>query len=161
MSDVVEIFTDGACSGNPGPGGWAAILVARGVEKTISGSAAATTNNRMEMTAALEALKRLKRPCVVKLYSDSAYLVSAFTKGWIENWQRNGWLNAAKDPVSNPDLWQELLQAAKAHQVTWIKVRGHADHEYNNRCDKLAVAEIKKIRLPGKPNKKPAEQGLS
>jgi ribonuclease HI len=115
----------------------------------------------MEMTAALEALKRLKRPCVVKLYSDSAYLVSAFTKGWIENWQRNGWLNAAKDPVSNPDLWQELLQAAKAHQVTWIKVRGHADHEYNNRCDKLAVAEIKKIRLPGKPNKKPAEQGLS
>ncbi|MDW7658848.1 MAG: ribonuclease HI [Bacillota bacterium] len=161
MGEVVEIYTDGACSGNPGPGGWAAILVARGVEKTISGSAVATTNNRMEMTAAIEALKRLKRPCMVKLYSDSAYLVSAFTRGWIGNWQRNGWHNAAKDPVSNTDLWQELLQAARSHQVTWIKVRGHADHEYNNRCDKLAVAEIKKIRLSGKKAQTPAEQGLS
>ena len=161
MGEVVEIYTDGACSGNPGTGGWAAILVARGVEKTISGSAVATTNNRMEMTAALEALKRLKRPCVVNLYSDSAYLVSAFTRGWIENWQRNGWRNAAKDPVSNTDLWQELLQAAKPHRVTWIKVQGHADHEYNNRCDKLAVAEIKKFRLAGRQTAEPAEQGLS
>lgn len=159
MADVVDIYTDGACSGNPGPGGWAAILVARGVEKVISGSAAATTNNRMEMTAAIKALRQLKRSCTVRLYSDSAYLVSAFTKGWISQWQRNGWRNAAKDPVSNPDLWQDLLQAAKPHHVTWIKVQGHADHAYNNRCDKLAVAEIKKIRLTGRPDPQNAETG--
>ena len=148
MPDQVDIYTDGACSGNPGPGGWAAILVARGVEKTISGSELSTTNNRMEMTAAIEALKQLKRPCQVRLYSDSAYLVSAFTRGWLDNWQHNGWRNAARDPVSNMDLWQDLLQQAGRHQVEWIKVRGHADHEYNNRCDQLAVAQISKLRGP-------------
>ncbi len=142
----VEIYTDGACSGNPGPGGWAAILIAQGVEKEISGSDPSTTNNRMELTAALEALKRLKRPCSVKLYSDSAYLVSAFNQGWIANWQRNGWKNSAGDPVSNPDLWQALLKAKDSHQVTWVKVKGHADNDYNNRCDKLAVDEIKKLK---------------
>lgn len=142
----VDIYTDGACSGNPGPGGWAAILMVPGIEKTISGSEAATTNNRMELTAALEALKALKWSCQVRLYSDSAYLVSAFTRGWLENWQRNGWKNAAKDPVSNLDLWQALLEAARPHQIEWIKVQGHADNEYNNRCDQLAVAEIRKLR---------------
>jgi ribonuclease HI len=148
---TVEIYTDGACSGNPGPGGWAAVLIARGTEKEISGNAAATTNNRMELTAALEALRRLKKPCQVRLYSDSAYLVSAFTKGWLVNWQRNGWKNAANDPVSNMDLWQEILAAAGPHQIEWIKVRGHADNAYNNRCDQLAVAEIKKMRQPVPP----------
>ena len=140
----VEIYTDGACSGNPGPGGWAAILKANQNEKEVTGSEAATTNNRMELTAAIEALKCLKKPCQVKLYSDSAYLVSAFNQGWLKNWQRNGWRNAANDPVSNPDLWQALLLASAPHEIEWIKVKGHSDNIYNNRCDKLAVAEIKK-----------------
>lgn len=149
MADLVEIYTDGACSGNPGPGGWAAILMARGLEKTISGGQASTTNNRMELTAAVEALSCLKKPCQVRLFSDSAYLVSAFTKGWLANWQNNGWKNAAGDPVSNLDLWQLLLAAASPHQVEWVKIKGHADDELNIRCDRLAVAEIKKIRQNG------------
>lgn len=149
MTDRVEIYTDGACSGNPGPGGWAAVLLARGAEKEISGSELSTTNNRMELTAAIEALRCLKKPCKVKLHSDSAYLVSAFNQGWLANWQRNGWRNAAKDPVSNPDLWQALLEVAGQHEIEWIKVKGHADNEMNNRCDKLAVAEIRKIRTNG------------
>lgn len=139
----VDIYTDGACSGNPGPGGWAAILLSGGHEKIISGGVPATTNNRMELTAAIEALKCLKKPCQVRLFSDSAYLVSAFNQGWLQNWQRNGWKNAANDPVSNPDLWQELLAASNPHRMEWIKVKGHADNPYNNRCDKLAVAQIK------------------
>lgn len=146
MADLVEIHTDGACSGNPGPGGWAAILRARDAEKEISGGVESTTNNRMELTAAIEALGRLKKPCQVRLFSDSAYLVSAFTKGWLQNWQRNGWRNSAGDPVSNPDLWQALLSAASLHQIEWIKVKGHADNDLNNRCDRLAVAEVKKFR---------------
>jgi ribonuclease HI len=146
MLENVEIYTDGACSGNPGPGGWAAILLARGKEKVISGGEASTTNNRMEITAAVEALTRLKKPCSVRIFSDSAYLVSSFTQGWIMNWQKNNWKNAAGDPVSNQDLWRELLQAAAQHQIEWIKVKGHQDHELNNRCDKLAVAEIRKMR---------------
>lgn len=148
-ADWVEIYTDGACSGNPGPGGWAAVLRSRGVEKEISGGEQSTTNNRMELTAAIEALRRLKKPCHVRLFSDSAYLVSAFNQGWLANWQRNGWRNAAGDPVSNPDLWQALLAAAKPHAIEWIKVKGHADNEQNNRCDKLAVAEIRKLRSGG------------
>jgi ribonuclease HI len=144
---AVDIYTDGACSGNPGPGGWAGILIANGSEKIVSGSDPATTNNRMELTAAIEALKALKKPCRVRLFSDSAYLVSAFNLGWLRNWQRNGWRNAANDPVSNPDLWQALLQASAPHMIEWVKVKGHTDNEYNNRCDKLAVAEIKKMRL--------------
>ncbi len=160
MAETIEIYTDGACSGNPGPGGWAAILTAQGVEKVISGGALSTTNNRMELTAALEALKCLKRPCSVHLYSDSAYLVSAFVKGWLAHWQKNGWRNAAGDPVSNPDLWQALLQTATPHKIEWIKVKGHADHVYNNRCDQLAVAEIKKIRSAGDKPQSP-ETGKS
>ena len=149
MADLVEIYTDGACSGNPGPGGWAAILLTRGFEKIISGGEASTTNNRMELTAAIEALTCLKKPCQVRLFSDSAYLVSAFTKGWLANWQQNGWKNAAGDPVSNLDLWQLLLAASSQHQIDWVKIKGHADDEQNIRCDRLAVAEIKKIRQNG------------
>ncbi len=149
MPDSVEIYTDGACSGNPGPGGWAAILRAKGVEKEISGHEPSTTNNRMELRAVIEALSCLKKPCQVQVFSDSAYVVSAFTKGWLNTWQKNGWRNASNDPVSNPDLWQALLAASSIHQIEWIKVKGHADHELNNRCDKLAVAEIKKLREKG------------
>ena len=142
-TDVV-IYADGACSGNPGPGGWAAILIAMGVEKEISGFDPDTTNNRMELTAALEALKELNRPCNVTVYSDSAYLVSAFNENWIQNWQKRNWKNAAGMPVSNRDLWEALWEEQKQHTMTWKKVRGHADNPYNNRCDKMAVNEIKK-----------------
>ncbi|MHB1483899.1 MAG: ribonuclease HI [Saccharofermentanales bacterium] len=140
----VTIYTDGACSGNPGPGGWAAILIANGVEKEISGSVESTTNNRMEMTAAIEAFKALKVPCNVTLYSDSSYLVNAFLQNWIVNWKSNGWKNASKVPVSNMDLWLVLDELASVHSVRWEKVKGHSDNQYNNRCDKMAVMEIKK-----------------
>ncbi|MBP7402687.1 MAG: ribonuclease HI [Clostridia bacterium] len=142
----VDVYTDGACSGNPGPGGWAAILVAAGKEREITGFEPSTTNNRMELTAAIEALRRLKRPCDVRLYSDSAYLVSAFTRGWLVNWKKNGWKNASRDPVSNQDLWEELDRLAAVHRIEWIKVAGHADNEKNNRCDALAVASIREGR---------------
>lgn len=142
----VRIYTDGACSGNPGPGGWAAILLSGNAEKVISGYEEATTNNRMELTAAVEALSILNKPCDVTLYSDSAYLVSAFNQGWLIKWQANGWKNAARQPVSNPDLWQKLVELAGRHRMRWIKVKGHSDNEYNNRCDQLAVAEIKRSR---------------
>lgn len=143
---AVEIYTDGACSGNPGPGGWAAILVAGGREKEVSGGEESTTNNRMEMTAAIEALKRLNKSCSVHLYSDSAYLVNAFLQGWLISWKRNGWKNSTKQQVSNMDLWLELDRLASFHSITWCKVKGHSDHEYNNRCDALAVAEVLKIK---------------
>ncbi|HHY09138.1 MAG TPA: ribonuclease HI [Firmicutes bacterium] len=142
MKPEVAIYTDGACSGNPGPGGWGAVLLFGGHEKEISGSAAKTTNQRMEMYAAVRALRELKRPCRVKLYSDSAYLINAFTLGWLENWQRNGWLNARKDPVKNKDLWQKLLELSQKHEIEWIKVKGHSDDELNNRCDALARQAI-------------------
>ncbi len=138
----VTIYTDGACSGNPGPGGWAAIIRALGVEKEISGFSPDTTNNRMELTAALEALRSLNRPCRVDLYSDSAYLVSAFNENWIENWQKRGWKNSAKMPVANQDLWEGLWAEHLRHDIRWHKVKGHSDNEYNNRCDKMAVNEI-------------------
>ena len=140
----VMIYTDGACSGNPGPGGWAAIIIAQGVEKELSGFDVDTTNNRMELIAAIKALKALKRPCRVQLYSDSAYLVSAFNENWITNWQKNGWKNAAKMPVANRDLWQALWEEHLRHEITWYKVKGHADNEFNNRCDKMAVNEIQR-----------------
>ncbi len=138
----VIIHTDGACSGNPGPGGWAAIIQALGVEKEISGFSPDTTNNRMELTAALQALRSLNRPCRVDLYSDSAYLVSAFNENWIENWQKRGWKNSAKMPVANQDLWEGLWAENLRHDISWHKVKGHSDNEYNNRCDKMAVNEI-------------------
>jgi len=143
-SEVI-IYTDGACSGNPGPGGWAAYLEFNGKTKTISGGEVRTTNNRMELTAAIMALKALKRPCRAVIHSDSALLVNAFTKGWIENWQRKGWRKADKKPVENQDLWKELLASKNGHEVIWQKVKGHADNEINNLVDELAVAESKKF----------------
>ena len=142
----VMIYTDGACSGNPGDGGWGAILKYGEHEKEIAGFEENTTNNRMELKAAIEALKTLKMPCEVELYSDSAYLVNGFNNGWLENWKANGWVNSGKEEVKNIELWKELETLAGNHRVTWIKVKGHSDNEFNNRCDKLATGEIKKHR---------------
>ena len=136
--EKVIIYTDGACSGNPGPGGWGAILMYKGNRKEISGGKKDTTNNIMEITAVIEGLKLLKYPCEVDLYSDSAYVVNCFNQGWIYNWQKNNWKTADKSDVKNKELWQELLQLTKTHDVTFIKVKGHADNELNNRCDELA-----------------------
>jgi len=141
----VTIYTDGACSGNPGAGGWGAVLMYGSHKKELSGSDRETTNNRMELQAAIEALRILKEPCKVDLYTDSAYLCRAFTDGWLVNWQRNGWLNSKKQPVENKDLWQALLALTQTHQVSWIKVKGHSDNEWNNRCDALARAAIKTL----------------
>ena len=143
--DKVIIYTDGACSGNPGPGGWGAILMFNDVKKEISGGKKDTTNNIMEITAVIEALKHLKRPCEVVIYSDSAYVVNAFNNGWIYNWMRNNWKTSGKDPVKNKELWQELYALTKAHKVEFIKVKGHSDNEFNNRCDELARGEIIKL----------------
>lgn len=143
---VVTIYTDGACSGNPGPGGWAALLIWRGHEKELTGGAAMTTNNRMEMQAVIEALRALKAPCHVELHSDSALIINAFNKGWINGWQRRGWKKADKKPVENRDLWEEMLEAMEPHQVRWIKVKGHADNELNNRVDRLAVEAATRYR---------------
>ena len=142
----VTIYTDGACSGNPGPGGWGAVLMYGEHRKEISGGDAHTTNNRMELTGPIEALKLLKQPCKVRLYSDSAYLVNAFNQHWIANWQRNGWQTSQKKPVENKELWQRLLELCRTHEVEFIKVKGHADNAENNRCDELARAAIAKYR---------------
>lgn len=136
--DKVVIYTDGACSGNPGPGGWGTILMYKDIKKEISGRNDNTTNNIMEMTAVIEGLKMLKHECEVDIYSDSAYVVNAFNQGWIYNWQKNNWKTAGKDPVKNKELWEELYTLIKKHKVTFIKVKGHADNPYNNRCDELA-----------------------
>lgn len=146
MKPQVEIYTDGACSGNPGPGGWGAILRFGAHEKELSGFVPETTNQRMELLAAIKGLEGLKQPCRVKLYSDSAYLVNAFTQGWIPNWQRNGWLNAKKQPVSNADLWKKLIRLDNIHDIEWIKVKGHSDNKFNNRCDALARGAIEAQR---------------
>ncbi|MBQ9313799.1 MAG: ribonuclease HI [Clostridia bacterium] len=143
--DKVVIYTDGACSGNPGKGGWGAILMFGDVKKEISGNNPNTTNNQMELTAPIEALKLLKRPCEVKVYSDSAYLVNAFANGWIYNWKKNGWKTADKKDVKNKELWLEIDKLMQIHKIEWIKVKGHADNIYNNRCDELAVNAIKKL----------------
>ena len=134
----VTIYTDGACSGNPGPGGWGAILMYKDNKKEISGGKKDTTNNVMELTAVIEALKLLKYPCKVNVYSDSAYVVNAFLQHWINGWQRNNWKTSDKKDVKNKELWQELIELTKVHDVTFFKVKGHADNEYNNRCDELA-----------------------
>ena len=136
----VTIYTDGACSGNPGPGGWGAVLCYKGTEKELSGGEAMTTNNRMELTAAVSALKALKEPCRVYLYSDSKYLVDSLMKGWVIAWEKRGWVKADKKPALNADLWHELLRLDKVHEITYHWVKGHADDDYNNRCDELAVA---------------------
>lgn len=142
----VTVYTDGACSGNPGPGGYAAIIMVDGNKKEIYGAENNTTNNRMELMAAIEGLKVLKSPCDVTLYSDSAYLVNAYNNGWIYGWKKNGWKNSSKEPVKNIDLWQEIEGLRKVHTVTFIKVKGHADNEFNNRCDELAVNAIQKLQ---------------
>ena len=142
---TVTIYTDGACSGNPGPGGWAAILTFGGAEKELSGGEAHTTNNRMELTGVIRALAQLKEPCVVELYSDSKYVVDAISKGWAESWRKNGWRKADKKPALNIDLWEQLLELLARHQVHLHWVKGHASNEYNNRCDQLAVAERTKF----------------
>lgn len=134
----VTIYTDGACSGNPGPGGWGAVLIYGEHEKALSGGAGDTTNNRMEITAAIKAMKALKEPCKVRLYSDSAYLVNCMNQGWYRKWQQNGWLNGKKQPVENQDLWKDLLDEIKRHNVSFHKVKGHSDDALNNRCDELA-----------------------
>ena len=141
---TVEIYTDGACSGNPGVGGWCAILIYNGVTKTVSGYNKSTTNNRMELFAIIQGLATLKESCNVKLYSDSAYAINALTQGWLQAWNDNGWKTADKKEVKNVDLWKDLLIKMKPHRVEFIKVKGHADNEYNNLCDKCARAEIDK-----------------
>jgi len=141
----VIIYTDGACSGNPGPGGWAAVLIYGEHKKEISGRSKETTNNIMELTAILEALKALKNECEVELYSDSAYSVNAFNQGWIYNWIKKGWKTADGKEVKNKEIWQEIYDLTKKHKVTFNKVKGHSDVELNNRCDELARAEIDKI----------------
>ena len=146
MMKTVTIYTDGACSGNPGPGGWGAILEWQGHEKELSGGEAQTTNNRMELTAVLTALRLLKEPCTVELYSDSKYVVDAIDKGWLYGWQKKGWIKADKKPVLNVDLWQQLLPELARHDVHLHWVKGHAENEKNNRCDQLAVAESKKFK---------------
>lgn len=141
MKKEVMIYTDGACSGNPGPGGYAAILIYNGVEKIIKGNESNTTNNRMEVIAIIEGLKALKEKCNVTVYSDSAYAVNAINKGWIANWMRNGWKTANKQDVLNVDLWKELNDLVNNHKVEFIKVKGHSDNEYNNKCDLIARDE--------------------
>ena len=145
--DKVIIYTDGACSGNPGPGGWGAILMFNDIKKEISGGAKESTNNIMEITAVIEALKNLKRPCEVQVYSDSAYVVNAFNNGWIYNWMKNNWKTSGKEPVKNKELWQELYNLTKTHKVEFLKVKGHSDNEFNNRCDELARGEIIKMNI--------------
>lgn len=147
MKEVL-LYTDGACSGNPGPGGWGAILIYKGIEKLVSGGEYETTNNRMEITAVIEGLNSLKIvPCLVTVYSDSAYVVNAFEQKWIYGWIKNGWkksVNSSED-IKNRDLWEKLYALTKKHSVSFIKVKGHSDNEYNNRCDEMARNEIKKL----------------
>lgn len=142
----VTIYTDGACSGNPGPGGYGAILMYGEHKKELSGGDPNTTNNRMELMGVISALKALNRPCQVDLYTDSQYVVNAIEKGWARKWQANGWMRNKKDKALNPDLWQTLLELLEVHQVSFHWVKGHAENPYNNRCDELAVAESQKYK---------------
>ena len=142
---TVTLYTDGACSGNPGPGGWGAILQYGEYKKEMSGGEERTSNNRMELTAVIEGLRALKEPCQVELYSDSKYVVDALEKGWAVGWQKRGWVKSDKSPALNPDLWETLLELCKLHKVTCHWVKGHAQNEKNNRCDQLAVAESRKF----------------
>ena len=145
MADVT-IYTDGACSGNPGPGGYGAILLYGEHKKELSGGEAETTNNRMELMGVITALQALKRPCTVQLYTDSQYVVNAIEQGWAVKWRANGWMRNKKDKALNPDLWQTLLELLEVHQVKFHWVKGHAENPYNNRCDELAVAESRKFK---------------
>ncbi len=143
---AVTLYTDGACSGNPGPGGWACILIYGEHQKELSGGERNTTNNRMELTAVIQGLKALNRPCQVELYSDSKYVIDALEKGWAVGWRKRGWVKSDKKPALNPDLWEELLNLCQIHRMRYHWVKGHASDPYNDRCDQLAVAEWKKLK---------------
>ena len=143
---TVTLYTDGACSGNPGPGGWGVILDFNGHEKELSGGTENTTNNRMELTAVIEGLKALKEPCIVELYSDSKYVIDGLQKGWAVSWRKNGWKKADKKPALNPDLWEVLLNLTERHTLHYHWVKGHAENPKNNRCDEIAVAQWKAIK---------------
>lgn len=138
----IMLYTDGACSYNPGPGGWGAILEFMGIEKEISGFEPDTTNNRMELTAVIQGLMILKESCEVTIHTDSSYVLNGFEKGWIYNWQRNGWKNSKKQPVENQDLWKLLIDQSKIHKLIWVKVKGHSGHHYNERVDSLARNQV-------------------
>lgn len=142
---TVNVYTDGACSGNPGPGGWGAILRYGGAEKELSGGERETTNNRMELTAVIAALSALREPCTVELYSDSKYVVDAVTKGWVYGWKKKGWVKSDKKPALNVDLWEQLLPLLGYHEVRFHWLKGHNEHPENERCDRLAVAESRKF----------------
>ena len=142
---TVTIYTDGACSGNPGPGGWGAVLRYGEYEREMSGGEGSTTNNRMELTGVITALEALREPCIVELYSDSKYVTDALSKGWAVSWRKRGWIKADKKPALNADLWERLLSLAEMHELRCHWVRGHAENEYNNRCDRLAVAAREKL----------------
>ncbi|MFO7848039.1 MAG: ribonuclease HI [Balneolaceae bacterium] len=145
MKEVI-LYTDGACSGNPGPGGWGTLLIWNGKEKELSGGAPQTTNNRMEMQAIIEGLRALKEPCHVKVHSDSALIINTFQKNWIDGWKKRGWKKSNKKPVENQDLWKEMLKVMAPHKVDWIKVKGHSTNELNNRVDRIAVNASKQYQ---------------
>ena len=151
MKKRVTIYTDGACSGNPGPGGWGAILMYKDQRRELSGFEPETTNNRMELTAVIEAIRALKVPCDLSVHTDSAYVCNAFQNGWLENWSANGWKTVSKRPVENQDLWRALLVCMRDHTVRYVKVKGHSDNEFNNRCDELARLAIKQNVTPCEP----------
>ena len=141
----IDIYTDGSCRCNPGPGGWGAVLVYKGIEKELCGGECDTTNNRMELTAVIKALQALKEPCDITLTSDSKYVLDALTNGWAESWRAKGWKKADKSPALNPDLWEILLDEVKKHNITYVWVKGHAGHPYNERCDEMAQNESAKL----------------
>ena len=143
---TVTLYTDGACSGNPGPGGWGAILEYKGHEREMSGGDENTTNNRMELTAVIRGLQALKESCVVELYSDSKYVIDGLSKGWAAGWQKKGWIKSDKKPALNPDLWEQLLELTAKHEMRYHWVKGHAENPKNNRCDEMAVAQWKRIK---------------
>lgn len=143
----VRLYTDGACSGNPGPGGYGAILIYKGIEREISDYEISTTNNRMEIMAVIKGLELLKEPCEVTVYSDSAYVVNTIDKGWIYSWKKNNWIKSDKEKVKNIELWERMLELMQMHKVKFVKVKGHSDNTYNNRCDKLAVDARNKVKL--------------
>jgi ribonuclease HI len=145
MRKKIIIYTDGACSGNPGPGGYAAVLMYEGNTKEISGFENNTTNNKMELTAVIKGLESLKEPCDIEIYSDSSYVVDSVEKGWLFGWVKKNWIKSDKKPVKNTELWNEMLKYLKIHNIKFIKVKGHSDNEYNNRCDKLAVEAYKNM----------------
>lgn len=142
MKDLI-IYTDGACSGNPGKGGWGAVLIYGSKEKQIAGASESTTNNQMELTAVIEALKQVKEPCNIKLHSDSAYVINAFNQNWIDGWLKSGWVNSQKKPVANRELWEELIELTKKHNIEFIKVKGHSGDHYNEICDSLATKTLR------------------